>query len=178
MLRLAIAALLAATPAAALAQDAAPAESALSAPFIGNDGKPVGLANLTDTPNGVLLVATFEPGMLSAGEHAIHFHETGDCSDTAKFEKAGAHHDPGGHEHGYKSEAGPHAGDLPNFVITEGQQMQVSHFSATVRFGEGDAPLFDADGSAIVIHAGPDDYETQPSGGSGDRIACAALTGN
>ena len=66
---------------------------------------------------------------------------------------------------------------LPNFVIVEGQTTAMSAFSALVRFKEGDAPLFDADGSSLVIHAGADDYETQSSGASGDRIACAEIKG-
>ena len=75
-----------------------------------------GTLELTDTPHGVLLVATFEAGALPAGEHAIHFHATGDCSDTDKFEKAGGHYNPTEAEHGYLHEKGPHAGDMPNFI--------------------------------------------------------------
>jgi Cu-Zn family superoxide dismutase len=105
----------------------------------------------------------------------MHFHETADCSDGESFETAGDHHNPGSHEHGYLPDAGPHAGDLPNFTIVEGQAADVEFFSSMVRLSDGDAPLLDDDGSALVIHAGADDYESQPSGESGDRIACAEL---
>jgi Cu-Zn family superoxide dismutase len=176
MWRLAAIAALVSCPAIALAQDSA-AQSNASAPIVGTGGKAAGTVELTDTPNGVLIVATFEPGALAAGEHAIHVHEKGDCSDTAKFETAGGHYNPAGAEHGYMPEAGPHAGDMPNFVAVEGQPTKVSLFNDMVRFKDGEAPLFDADGSALVVHANPDDYQSQPSGNAGDRIACAELKG-
>jgi Cu-Zn family superoxide dismutase len=154
-----------------------PETSQLSAQILGKGGKPAGTLALTDTPHGVLMVATIEAGALPAGEHAIHIHATGDCSDTEKFEQAGSHYNPAEAEHGYLVEKGPHAGDLPNLVVVDGEKTEVSFFTPMVRFEEGDAPLFDGDGSAVVVHAGADDYESQPSGDSGDRIACAALTG-
>ncbi|MDQ3560162.1 MAG: superoxide dismutase family protein [Pseudomonadota bacterium] len=177
MWRLAICALLAGVPASALAQDAGAENDQLSVPIFAAGGKPAGTISMTDTPNGVLIVANFEAGVLAAGEHAMHFHETGDCSDTAAFETAGDHHNPTGAEHGYMPEGGPHAGDLPNIMIVDGQKSEVDVFSPMVRFSDGDAPLLDEDGSALVIHAGADDYTSQPSGESGDRIACAELTG-
>jgi Cu-Zn family superoxide dismutase len=173
MWRLAIA-VLAVCPAAALAQDT---ETNFSAPIVATGGTPAGTVDLTDTPNGVLIVATFEAGALPAGEHAIHIHEKGDCSDMEKFESAGGHYNPAGAEHGYVPESGPHAGDLPNIIAVEGDPTNIEHFNAMVRLGEGDAPLLDADGSALVVHANPDDYESQPSGNAGDRIACAELKG-
>jgi superoxide dismutase, Cu-Zn family len=164
--------------AAALASTAsAQEETQLSAPLIGVGGTPVGVLELRDTPNGVLVSLTIEEGALPAGVHAIHFHEKGDCSNTETFETAGGHHNPTGAEHGYLEEGGPHAGDLPNFNIAETGTTAMSAFNPMVRFTEGDAPLLDADGSSVVIHAGPDDYQSQPSGDSGDRIACAELTG-
>jgi Cu-Zn family superoxide dismutase len=177
MLRLSAALFLAGVAPAAFAQHA-PENSQLSLPLFWTGEKPAGLVEMTDTPNGVLIAVTFEPGGLPAGEHAMHIHETGDCSDVAEgFKKAGAHYDPTSAEHGYKPEAGPHAGDLPNVTIVDGEQTKVSVFSPTLRFSEGDAPLFDRDGSALVIHAVADDYESQPSGNAGDRIACTELTG-
>ena len=175
MWRLAAIAALAACPTVALAQDAA--QSSASAPIVGTGGQPAGTVDLTDTPNGVLIVATFDTGALPAGEHAIHIHEKGDCSDTEKFETAGGHYNPAGAEHGYVPEGGPHAGDLPNIIAVEGQATKVQHFNPMVRLNAGDAPLFDTDGSALVVHANPDDYQSQPSGNAGDRIACAELRG-
>lgn len=179
MLRLSMLVLLAGASPTALAQDSAPKESRLSLPIFAAAGEPAGIVEMTDTPNGVLLELTLEPGVLAAGEHAMHIHETGDCSDgDAGFEKAGGHYNPASAEHGFIPEPGPHAGDMPNMLIVDGQKTEVSAFNPMVRFAEGDAPLFDDDGSALVIHGGTDDYESQPSGDAGDRIACAELTAN
>jgi Cu-Zn family superoxide dismutase len=179
MRRLAILILLSSAPSLAPAQGTTPAESQLSVPIFAAGGKPAGILDMTDTPNGVLLDVTFEPDVLPAGEHAMHIHQVGDCSDVdAGFEKAGDHYNPADAEHGFLPEGGPHAGDMPNVVIVGGQKTEVSAFNPMIRFTEGDAPLLDEDGSALVIHAEPDDYESQPSGGAGDRIACAALTAN
>ncbi len=179
MLRLTFLVLLAGASPAALAQDSTPAESRLSLPIVAAGGQPAGTVEMADTPNGVLLDVTLEAGVLPAGNHAMHIHETGDCSDVdAGFEKAGEHYNPAGAEHGFIPEPGPHAGDMPNIMVVDGQKSEVSAFNHMVRFEEGDAPLFDDDGSALVIHAGIDDYESQPSGDAGDRIACAELTAN
>ena len=151
--------------------------SELSQPLVGNDGQPVGTMSLTDTPNGVLVRLQIKADALPAGEHAIHFHEVGDCSDTATFEKAGGHFDPTSSQHGFLIEEGPHAGDMVNVDIAAGAENDVRTFDSMVRFTEGEGALMDGDGSALIIHAGADDYESQPSGDSGDRIACAQITG-
>jgi len=174
MLRLITAAFLCSVPPLALAQQPSP----MSVPLNGKGGAPAGTIELTDTPNGVLIVARIESGKLPAGEHAWHIHETADCSDTEAFESAGEHHNPTGAEHGFVPDPGPHAGDLPNITVAEGGAAELHGLLHLVRFTEGDAPLLDADGSALVIHAGVDDYESQPSGNSGDRIACAEIKGN
>jgi Cu-Zn family superoxide dismutase len=174
MLRLTVLMLLAGVSSAAVAQ-----EWRVGAELVAAGGKPAGLVALMDTPHGVLLQVTIEPGALAAGQHAMHIHATGNCSDAdAGFEKAGGHYNPREGEHGFIPEAGPHAGDMPNIVVVDGQKSEVTAFNAMVRFTEGDAPLFDDDGSALVIHAGTDDYQSQPAGNAGDRIACAALTDN
>jgi Cu-Zn family superoxide dismutase len=156
----------------------AQANGPLSVPLIAKGGEPAGTITITDTPNGVLVSTKLKEGAVEAGEHGMHFHEVGDCSDTEKFEKAGGHYNPAGAEHGFLPEAGPHAGDMPNIVVAEGQETEFSAFNPAVRLTEGDAPLLDDNGSALVIHAGPDDYASQPSGKSGDRVACAELKGS
>jgi Cu-Zn family superoxide dismutase len=178
MLRLISTALLVSLPALASAQGTTPEESKLSVPVLGKGGSPVGLVEMTDTPNGVLIVATFEQGALPGGEHAMHIHAVGDCSDTEAFESAGDHYNPADAQHGYIPEPGPHVGDLPNFVVAESGKTEVRAFNHMLRFSDGDAPLFDDDGSAFVVHAGVDDYESQPSGDAGGRIACAEIKGS
>ncbi len=160
-----------------LAPATAFANGKLSVPLIGKGGASAGTVDLTDTPNGVLVEFTVPAGGLEAGERAMHFHETGDCS-AADFASAGGHYNPAAAEHGFIPEGGPHVGDMPNIVVLEDGETKLSVFNPMVRLSEGDAPLLDDDGSALVIHAGSDDYTSQPSGDAGDRIACAQLTGN
>lgn len=178
MPRLMTIAILASASALTLAPATAIANGKLSVPLIAKGGASAGTIDLTDTPNGVLVVVTLPAGVIPAGEHAMHFHQVGDCSDTETFEKSGGHYNPTDAQHGFMPEGGPHAGDMPNIVVVEAQETKVSAFNAMVRLGEGDAPLLDADGSALVIHAGVDDYQTQPSGNAGGRIACAEIKGS
>jgi Cu-Zn family superoxide dismutase len=77
--------------------------------------------------------------------------------------------------HGLRNPNGPHAGDLPNIHVPESGMLRVELLAPNVRLGAGDGTLFDGDGAAIVIHALADDYQTDPAGGSGSRIACAVL---
>ena len=162
----------------ALAPATALANGKLSVPLIGQGGASAGTVDLTDTPNGVLVEFTVPAGGLEPGERAMHFHETGDCSDQAAFQSAGGHYNPADAEHGFIPEGGPHAGDMPNIVILDGAETKLSVFNPMIRLSEGDAPLLDGDGSALVIHAGTDDYRSQPSGNAGDRIACAEIKGS
>lgn len=163
---------------AAVAIAAAPAaaqvEQTVLATFVGVDGEELGTANLTETPNGVL-ISTDVRG-LPEGVHAFHIHETGECDPATGFESAGGHYAPEGNEHGYLNEGGPHAGDMPNQTVHSGGVMQTDVFNPRVSLAS-DAPntLLDDDGSALVIHAGADDYVSNPAGDAGERIACAAI---
>jgi Cu-Zn family superoxide dismutase len=140
------------------------------------------LTNANGLPAGTAVVAaagdkvtiTVAAIGLPAGPHGLHLHTTGKCEAPA-FASAGAHLNPGGHQHGSANPQGSHLGDLPNLVIdSSGAGTLTSELKATR--AEAEAALFDADGTAIVIHAGPDDYRTDPTGGSGARIACGVLT--
>jgi len=144
-----------------------------TAGFLDADGKSIGTADLVQTPNGVLV--TVEVRGLAAGVHAVHVHAVGACDAAGGFESAGGHFAPGGTMHGYMSWGGPHAGDMPNQAVGADGVLRVSLFNPNVTLGEGTASLFDADGSAIVIHAGADDYASQPSGNAGGRAACAVI---
>jgi superoxide dismutase, Cu-Zn family len=73
------------------------------------------------------------------------------------------------------NENGPHAGDLPNQTALEDGTMIVELFNERVRFDGESMPLFDSDGSALVIHATADDYRSQPAGAAGDVIACGVI---
>jgi superoxide dismutase, Cu-Zn family len=144
-----------------------------SATFVNPQGQEIGHATLTQTTSGVLI--DIDVSNAADGEHGFHIHETGACDAAGGFKSAGDHFEPAQHQHGYMAEQGPHAGDMPNqFVGTDGK-LRAHVFNSNVTLADGPASLFDADGSAIVIHADPDDYSSQPTGNAGDRIACAVI---
>jgi Cu-Zn family superoxide dismutase len=159
---------------AALLAFTAGAQQAMQAQttFVNSEGTEIGAATLTETPQGVLI--EFVLNNVPTGEHGFHIHETGAC-DAPDFQSAGGHYNPTGKEHGYKSEQGYHAGDMPNQFAWQDNVIQGNVLNTHVTLGEGDATLFDEDGSALILHSGPDDYASQPSGDAGSRIACAVI---
>lgn len=133
------------------------------------DGAARGTVTVTPGPKGVLL--RIEAKGLPAGWHGAHFHEKGDCSDP-KFASAGSHvHGAAPAVHGLLNAASTDQGDLPNIYVGADGTATVELYSTLVT----GSTLMDADGGALVIHANPDDYNSQPVGGAGDRIACAVL---
>ena len=136
-------------------------------------GRDVGTAHLSEDSDGVRLL--LEVHGLREGQKGVHIHETGSC-EAPDFKSAGAHFNPAGKQHGTENPQGPHAGDLPNIEVKPDGTGRLDATTDRVTLGEGTGSLFDADGSALVVHAGPDDYTTDPSGNSGDRIACAVIT--
>ena len=134
-------------------------------------GEKVGEALLEDTPHGVLITATLTG--LPPGTHAFHVHETGKC-EGPDFKTAGGHFNPAGRKHGIKSAAGMHGGDLPNVEVPEGGKAKVQVLASDVTLG-GKAGILDADGGALVLHAGVDDYQSDPAGNAGGRIACGVI---
>ena len=135
-------------------------------------GRAVGTINITQSPAGVLVSGDLSN--LPAGVHAIHFHDVGRCDPP--FTSAGGHFNPTQRAHGFQSPAGAHAGDLPSFTANTNGSVRVDRFTRDVTLGTGPTSLFDADGSSIVVHAGADGYRTDPSGNSGERIACGVIT--
>lgn len=148
-------------------------EHTLATSIVNSDGKGIGTAELTETKKGVkirLILRGLDPG-----KKAIHFHEIGKC-DAPKFTTAEAHFNPSVKEHGFNNPKGHHAGDLPNLEILKDGTVDVEILTSNVTLEKGKKnSLLDEDGSALVIHAGPDDYVTDPSGNSGDRIACGII---
>ncbi|HKT13856.1 MAG TPA: superoxide dismutase family protein [Allosphingosinicella sp.] len=107
---------------------------------------------------------------MAAGTYGIHIHAVGRC-DAPGFTSAGPHWNPTARQHGKDNPQGMHHGDLPNIVIGADGRGSLDFVIA----GATPADLLDADGAAVVIHAGPDDYRTDPSGNSGARVACGVL---
>lgn len=137
--------------------------------LIGASGQVLGQVRMWQTPGGV----TFRIGAagLPHGIHGVHVHAVGRC-DPPGFTTSGAHWNPAAKKHGFNNPAGPHAGDLPNVSVAANGVLQ----EAVALPGASFASLLDADGAALVIHARADDYATDPSGNSGDRIACAVIS--
>ena len=137
------------------------------------DGKVAGMAHLTQTAEGVHIQVRLDHA--PPGSHAFHIHEIGACAPD--FSAAGGHYAPEGDSHGMLHGADDHAGDMLNLHVDEGEAPIVAERVATeVTLREGaENSLFDADGSAIVVHAGPDDYASQPSGAAGARIMCGVI---
>jgi superoxide dismutase, Cu-Zn family len=112
---------------------------------------------------------------LTPGLHGLHLHAIAKC-DPPDFTSAGVHFNPMGKQHGFSNPAGEHAGDLPNLMVGDDGTGTLHHLTKLVTLGTGPNSLFDADGTALVIHAGPDDYRTDPTGNSGARVACGIVT--
>ena len=107
------------------------------------------------------------------GEHAIHIHAVGKCE--APFESAGPHFNPGNHKHGMMAGEG-HAGDMPNLHVPQSGELVVEILNPAITLEKGKPnSVFDADGSAVVIHAKADDYKSDPAGNAGERIACGVI---
>lgn len=151
------------------------------------DGNQVGTATFITGDTGVSV--TIDVDGLPPGEHGIHIHETGICDPTGDepFSSAGGHFNPTGSMHGAPLLATPgatpiegeeHAGDLANIEVNE-QGSGMKTFETDLISLDPNQPdsLNDMDGSAIVIHADPDDLVTDPSGDSGARIACGVIFG-
>ena len=136
------------------------------------EGKDVGSVNLTQTPHGVLINLSVKG--LAAGEHAFHVHAVGKCEPP--FTSAGGHFNPTNKKHGMLAAEGYHAGDMPNLHVPQSGDLTVEVVNASITLEKGKPnSVFDADGSAIVIHAGSDDYKTDPTGEAGGRIACGII---
>lgn len=143
-----------------------------SAPLKNGEGKEVGSVNLTQTSQGVLLNVSVKG--LPPGEHAFHVHAVGKCEPP--FTSAGGHFNPGGKKHGMLSPEGQHAGDMPNLHIPQSGDLAVEVLNVNITLEKGKPnSVFDADGSAVIIHAGSDDYKTDPTGDAGGRIACGVI---
>ncbi|MEN3973283.1 superoxide dismutase family protein [Sphingomicrobium sp. XHP0235] len=139
--------------------------------FDGN-GNAVGYVNYTEQ-DGNLSISVRELGV-ATGTHGVHLHETGLC-EGPDFQSAGGHWNPTGNEHGRDNPNGAHLGDLANLTADDNGMVDFNYLARGVSTGSEQNTINDADGTALIVHAGPDDYRTDPSGDSGARMACAVL---
>ena len=150
--------------------------------IVGADGRAIGQATFMEGPQGVLIRLEFSERSLPPGWHGAHLHEHGDCSDFANgFAAAGPHIGSGGRaDHGLMQLRGPEPGDLPNLFVSPTGAYGAEFFAPNVTLNHTAVrtrqPLLDSDGAALIIHEAPDDHASQPIGGAGARLACAALT--
>ena len=153
-----------------------------TAALVSPDGETIGTVSFLQGDAGVLIAA--EVRGLTPGGHAIYIHETGAC--TPDFSVAGDHFNPEDTEHGLihsnwsrdQSEAGGHGGDLPNIYAGADGLARADFFTDGVTLDVGPAhSVFDADGSAIVVHERPDAYGEEETD-TGSRIACGVILRN
>jgi len=146
-----------------------------SAGLTDSEGRSVGQAFLQETPHGVLV--RLELTHVTPGVHGLHIHGTGRC-DRPSFDSAGGHFNPDGRVHGFLTLGGPHAGDLPNVYVPSTAELSVEYLLPNLTLQPGPRSLLDSDGSALVMHAGKDDYLSDPAGNSGMRLLCGVIVGS
>jgi superoxide dismutase, Cu-Zn family len=148
-------------------------EQGANAVLMNSDGKQIGNVAISEVAQGLRIFAQAEN--VPSGLHAFHIHETGQC-EPPDFESAGGHYNPTGKQHGWDNPEGHHAGDFANVHVHEDGALAVEYFTNAVTLSEGETTLFDDDGSAVVLHENPDDYQTDPAGDAGNRIACGVIS--
>lgn len=147
-----------------------------TATVIGGEGQTIGSVKMTQAPKGMLIRVELGAGSLTPGWHGIHLHQVGDCSDVGEFKRSGGHLGMIPDGHGLLNPAGPEIGDLTNIWAAADGSAGYEVFQANLYFDGDEKVIFDGDGTAVIIHANPDDHITQPIGGAGPRVACAAFT--
>lgn len=151
---------------------ATPPSVSVTTQLLGANGELRGTVSLAQTKQGTRVTA--QVNGLAPGVYAIHLHAVGQCTPP-DFKSAGGHFNPTVHQHGSLNPAGPHMGDLPNIEVGADGNGKLDATVAGLTLKGGSAPLLDADGASVVLHAGADDYKTDPSGNSGARIACGTI---
>jgi Cu-Zn family superoxide dismutase len=142
-------------------------------------GKSVGTIALWESgtgPKGAGVGLELNLHDLPAGRHGIHIHQNAKC-DGPDFKSAGPHFNPDAKKHGLQNPDGHHAGDMMNFSVNEEGKAKLKLTNNDVRLGDGtdSHSLFSNGGTSLIIHANADDMKTDPSGSSGDRIACGVI---
>ncbi|MFO1302304.1 MAG: superoxide dismutase family protein [Burkholderiales bacterium] len=155
--------------AASLAAASAAAQNKVSATLASSAGNNVA-GTVTFMQEGGKVIVIAEVTGLKPGPHGFHVHEKGDCS-APDFTSAGGHFNPGGKPHGDPAHADHHAGDMPMLVADASGKATLRSDVSFMSIGGADGIT----GRAVVVHADPDDFKTQPAGNSGPRVACGVI---
>jgi len=156
--------------AASASENAEPATASATL-VAASDSHVSGTLTFTASENGVLITGRIA-GVEPSSTHGFHIHEKGDCS-APDATSAGGHFNPHAHAHGQAGQGEHHAGDIPNLVADAEGNIAVDVAVSGVSLRDGG--IGDIAGRAIVLHAAPDDYTSQPAGNSGARIACGVI---
>ena len=135
-------------------------------------GKTIGSVTLTPADGGVRIgvsVSAVAPGL-----HGFHVHAVGKC-EGPDFKSAGGHFNPGSKEHGLENAKGAHAGDMPNLSVGPDGTGKGEFLARGASLDAGPGSLFPDGGTAVVLHAAPDDMKSDPAGNAGARIACGVV---
>ena len=149
----------------------AQAASKVNASIINSQGKKIGQAEFKENKEG--LEMSVKISGLTPGVHGMHIHDIGKCT-APDFKSAGGHFNPEGKKHGKENPEGFHAGDLPNLAVAGNGKGKMNVLLPGLSF-KGKDGILKPGKTALVIHGGPDDGKTDPSGNSGDRIACGVI---
>lgn len=136
-------------------------------------GQSIGTATLTESMGMVHIQLDLKN--LKPGQHALHVHMTPKCEGPA-FTSAGGHFNPANKKHGMQNPDGPHAGDMDNFTVAADGTAKGMVMAHGITLGSQANSVFANGGTALVVHAGPDDMKTDPAGAAGDRIACGVIS--
>lgn len=164
--------LLMAFPAIGALAHAAPKSAHVN--IVNAQGATIGSAKIAATASGVKIAVTVSE--LTPGEHGIHIHTVGKCEGPA-FTSAGGHFNPTGAHHGIHNtqDPHPHLGDLGNLNVDPDGKAKATFSIEGATLDDGANSLFHEGGTSLVIHAKADDLMSDPSGNSGDRIACGVI---
>ena len=140
------------------------------------EGKKIGTAKFEMTNFDLGVKVSIKVDHLSSGPHAVHIHNVGKCEGPA-FTTAGGHFNPTNAHHGVNNpqDPHPHVGDMANLNADFMGKAEANFTLPTATLGSGPNSLFHDGGTSIVVHAKPDDFMSDPSGNSGDRIACGVI---